>query len=252
MAAQERRQSKTPTGIPVDASGGATVDPTKNVLDLVSAAVLRVDDLAEVRGQLVDEKIKRMEREWIHLDKIAELRELHNREMRDSESRRVDANRATDLAAVGTAATQALAQINTVAATATVTAETLRTQVATTATAAENRLGLFSGDVNKRLSALELSSSEGKGKQTVTDPAYEKLVEQMERIAQNQLLGTGKRQGIELSWGVVLALVAILAALYSGVLTRLAPTRDASPQVIYVPAPPNTMLPTTPPATPPR
>jgi hypothetical protein len=33
------------TGVPVDSSGGPTVDPTKNVLDLVEAAVQRQDDL---------------------------------------------------------------------------------------------------------------------------------------------------------------------------------------------------------------
>src|SRR5678810_209584 len=34
-------------GIPVDAFGGKTIDPTKNVLDLVDAANKRQDDLRE-------------------------------------------------------------------------------------------------------------------------------------------------------------------------------------------------------------
>ncbi len=44
-------------GIPVDAHGGPTVDPTKNVLDLVMAAVKRLDDIAAVQGQRVEDRI---------------------------------------------------------------------------------------------------------------------------------------------------------------------------------------------------
>ncbi len=39
-------------GIPVDAHGGVTVDPTKNVLDLVTAAIRRQDDLREAENRL--------------------------------------------------------------------------------------------------------------------------------------------------------------------------------------------------------
>jgi hypothetical protein len=41
-------------GIPVDAGGGPTVDPTKNVLDLVDAAVKRQDDLRRTIDQRLD------------------------------------------------------------------------------------------------------------------------------------------------------------------------------------------------------
>lgn len=42
------------TGIPVDAFGGATVDPTKNVLDLVEAANKRQDDLRQADVRRID------------------------------------------------------------------------------------------------------------------------------------------------------------------------------------------------------
>lgn len=41
-------------GIPVDALGGPTIDPTKNVLDLVDAAVRRQDDLRHGVKQALD------------------------------------------------------------------------------------------------------------------------------------------------------------------------------------------------------
>ena len=47
---------KQRSGIPVDAFGGATIDPTKNVLDLVEAANKRQDDLRlELSQRLHDE-----------------------------------------------------------------------------------------------------------------------------------------------------------------------------------------------------
>jgi hypothetical protein len=41
-------------GIPVDSSGGPTIDPTKNVLDLVDASVKRQDDLRAIIARSVE------------------------------------------------------------------------------------------------------------------------------------------------------------------------------------------------------
>jgi hypothetical protein len=38
-------------GIPVDSRGGPTIDPTKNVLDLVAAAIKRQDDLRDMEAK---------------------------------------------------------------------------------------------------------------------------------------------------------------------------------------------------------
>jgi hypothetical protein len=45
------------SGIPVDAYGGSTVDPTKNVLDLVEAANKRQDDLRQADVKRIDTEI---------------------------------------------------------------------------------------------------------------------------------------------------------------------------------------------------
>ena len=48
-------------GIPVDAFGGPTVDPTRNVLDLVDAAVRRQDDLRQANATHIEEKLTAFE-----------------------------------------------------------------------------------------------------------------------------------------------------------------------------------------------
>ncbi len=213
----------------VDYAGNPVIDPTENVKALTEQAITRVDDMAALRALL-------QERDRLHINEIGAIREQHNREMRESESRRVDANRATDLAAVGTAATQASTGIQTLAAAATTTADTLRNQVAATATAAENRLAAFGSDINKRLSALELSSSEGKGKQTVADPMLERLVLRMETLVESRDRSVGKGEGLSTSWQVALGVVAIVAALYG--FTR-------TPAIQYVPTSPGVSMPLT-------
>ena len=54
MADDERPERMRP-GIPVDVFGGSTIDPTKNVLDLVNAAVQRQDDLRTGLVQRLEE-----------------------------------------------------------------------------------------------------------------------------------------------------------------------------------------------------
>jgi len=255
MAHQPKRGGKA--GMGVDASGGPVIDPTENVIALNDAANRRQDDLREAERRLTTaEQGHTRELASVregHQNDIAAIREQHSREMRQSESARVDANRATDLAAVGTAAAQALAAIQALAATATTTADTLRNTVAATALTAENRQVAFATDQNKRLSALELSMSEGKGKQTVADPQMERLSALVEQLARSRASDTGQRQGLSEGWKMVVAAVGLLAALNAlGMFNRSSAPAPATPQVIYVPSPPGTMLPSTPPAAVPR
>jgi hypothetical protein len=56
VARKPRRQSVDGNpGIPVDSQGGPTIDPTKNVLDLVLAAVTRLDDLMDAATSRIDD-----------------------------------------------------------------------------------------------------------------------------------------------------------------------------------------------------
>lgn len=241
-----------PAGVGVDAHGGAVIDPTANVIALTDAAVTRLDDLAFLQAQLVDEKIKRLEIAAIYTDKIAVLRAEHTKEMRESESKRLDAVRATDVAAVSTAATQAQAAITALASTATSTAETLRNQVASTALTIANQTDRIVSPILDRIATLEKLSYTGLGKQAVVDPQMERLSTLVERLVARDSSVSGKSEGINASW---LVLVAVIGIVLSGLFLYGASKPSAAapaPQVIYVPSPAGTLLPTTPPSTVPR
>ena len=55
-------------GIAVDSKGGQVIDPTKNVLDLVEAAIRRQDDLRALLRELFDAKLSAA-------NELAELRQ---------------------------------------------------------------------------------------------------------------------------------------------------------------------------------
>jgi hypothetical protein len=239
-------------GLPVDAGGGPTVDPTQNVKDLSEASNIRQDDLRDLTKELFDAKIDSLRRDMKAASRLAKLRATHQRELDHAESdrlnsiRQVDREEVAKTAATNQTATTALANQTSVLA------ETLRTQVGTVAAAAEaraaavanaaeNRLSQFSADVIKRLSALELSSSEGKGKQTVADPQMERLSALVETLARAQATGTGKGEGINLAWVALLGAVSLIVGLitiggFVFLATRATPA-GAAPQVIMVPAP---------------
>src|SRR5687768_17871694 len=88
-------------GIGADAQGNPVIDPSKNVLDLVEAAIQRQDDLraAESRhnrevAAIRDQALKDM----------AALRAEYAGELRLKETERIDAIRAVDVQAVQRAA----------------------------------------------------------------------------------------------------------------------------------------------------
>jgi protein-tyrosine-phosphatase len=97
-------------GPAVDASGSPVVDPTANVLQLVEAAVQRIDDMATLRAQ--------------HTRELMERDREHAAQLRQAETSRLDAIRAVDVGAVQRAA-EVQAQV----------ANALATQVATSADA---------------------------------------------------------------------------------------------------------------------
>lgn len=145
-------------GVGVDAYGGGIVDPTKNVLDLVGAAVERLNDLAlalekhvtqldrrqddlridtresffrEVTGARQFEEALR-EAETRRLNEIAALDRAYAKEIRDNEKQRIDDIRAVDVGAVGKASEVAAAAASQLAQTLSATAEVQRTALAST------------------------------------------------------------------------------------------------------------------------
>lgn len=187
--------------------GELSIDPTENVKALSAAANQRQDDLRAAAKELSDTKIA-------HQKETGELRERFQQELRRAESERLDSIRQVDREDVNKTAAQALSAIATLAAATTTTAETLRGQVATTAQAAATSLANSMGEVNKRLSALELSSSEGRGKQAVESPQFAELIAEQKRT--NQVLAgvAGQGQGkIEQRDMVKYLVYLVLAAL---------------------------------------
>lgn len=160
---------KSHNGMGVDAKGNLVPDPTKNVQALVDAAIERVDDLRILNDRRIDADIK-------HLKEIVDLDREHTKELRDLEAKRLDAIRQVDVNAVQTEANRSLDAIRALAVTTASNAENLRTALQNT----EQVLARQNAEANKlttdRLAALEKSSYEGAGKQTVTDPQMVELL----------------------------------------------------------------------------
>lgn len=122
----------------VDASGNPVVDPTQNVLQLVEAAIKRQDDLRETEAR--------------HMREIISIRADYDQKLREAESDRIDAIRAVDVGAV-----QRATEV------ASVVAETLRTQVATTASAAATGLSAALEPIIKDIADLRRAQYEAQG-----------------------------------------------------------------------------------------
>jgi hypothetical protein len=139
-------------GAGVDAEGKAVLDPTKNVLDLVEAAIKRQDDLREM--------------ESMHVREIAQLRAEYQAELREAESARIDAIRAVDVGAVNRAAEVAAQQAQTLATQVATSAETLRNQVAAAASAQTVALAAALEPIIKDIADLRRAQYEAQGQRT--------------------------------------------------------------------------------------
>lgn len=219
----------------------AVIDPTANVLSLVEAANKRQDDLNGLRERLSELRATHLEQvgelRARHQANMDDLRERHTAALRKAESDRLDAIRQVDREDVSKTAMAANAAIATLANTTGTTAEALRNQVASTAAAAASSQAANNAEFNKRLSAVELSQSEGRGKQTRDDPQMERLMETMTQVMANQNRGSGKSEGVSTAWAILGAGVALAAALFGNNLLG-----RGQPQVVYVPTPAATVV----------
>lgn len=145
-------------GPAVDQRGDLVVDPTANVLDLVGAAVERLNDLAlalEKHVSVLDRRqddlridtretfarevasVRQYEEalrkaETQRLNEVAALDRAYAKEIRDNEKQRIDDIRAVDVGAVGKASEVAAAAASQLAQTLSATAEVQRTALAST------------------------------------------------------------------------------------------------------------------------
>jgi hypothetical protein len=171
--------AKTAVAAPMSAEGRgihfSEADPTKNVLDLVQAAIKRLDDLATERGNTLESKLQRvddlrdsriadlhelliLERE--HIRQLADIRADYDKQLRIKETERIDAIRAVDVQAVQRAAEVSATQAQTLATQVQASAETLRTQVATTAVAQTTALAAALEPIQKDISELRKTQYE--------------------------------------------------------------------------------------------
>ena len=143
-------------GVGVDAQGGAVVDPTKNVLDLVAGEVKRLNDLRELEGKLTDAKL-------LHLKEVSEVRASHAKEIRELDVDRLEKIRQVDVTAANTAADRALAAIHALGRAQETAAETQRSVMATTATTMATQLEQQMEALISRIAAVEKSIYMGVG-----------------------------------------------------------------------------------------
>lgn len=146
---------KSPSKIPE--GGERTIDPTENVKALQEASNKRQDDLRQASDRLVSVQL-------LYVEKIAQLRAEHQKEMTAAEAKRIDAIRAVDVNAVQVANEKQTAQAAVLANQVTQTAEALRTLVATTANTIAEQQRQASSQINERLTLLEQSKYEIGGK----------------------------------------------------------------------------------------
>jgi hypothetical protein len=174
MAEAVEKQGGKPPGIGVDAMGGAVIDPTKNVLDLVAGEVKRLNDLREADGKLTDAKLAHIKevheiradcaKETRVIDTtLANLRADHAKLIRELDVDRLEKIRQIDVSATNTAVDRALVAIQTLATTQSAAAETQRSMVTSTAATMAAQLEQQMKAMTDRIAAVEKSIYTGAG-----------------------------------------------------------------------------------------
>lgn len=212
----------------MDRSGGPTIDPTRNVLDLVFAGNGRQDDLRAANGQFFASEV-------LHVKELAALRAQYQQQLAEAEAKRIDAIRAVDVNAVAVASERQAAAANVLANQVAQSADALRTLVSTTATATAEQQRQQMTTVTDRLTALERSQYEGRGRSLMADPAMAELAAAVKELSVARAAGTGKSEGMDKTWTLIVGAVVVAAALFGpALLNRSTP---AAPPVIVVPGP---------------
>jgi hypothetical protein len=226
-------------GIAVDARGQPVIDPTKNVLDLVEAAIRRQDDLRNALDKLLQTEIAAQEKiselRYTHaqvlaaaqakqLESEARIRAEYNEKLSIAEAKRIDAIRAVDVNASATASQRTSEQATSLQIQTSASAEVLRNQVArsaedlralvatTAATALTTQQQQFAS-LSTRITTLEQAGSESKGKQTYQDPVIQDLLREVRTLAQARVGATATETGRGEVTAWVLAGIMMLIAL---------------------------------------
>lgn len=209
---------------PLDEHGYA-VDPTKNVIALSEASNKRQDDLRqahELYSKAAIEHMRELSRaENDHVKELANIRADYQKQLSEAEAKRIDAIRAVDVNAVAVASERQAAAATVLANQVAQSADALRTLVATTATALGEQQRQSLTQITDRLTVVERSQYEGRGKQLVEDPRLLEMLAEVKVLRETSSAGAGKSAGIG-SVGVIVAgtisaistLLAIVGVLY--------------------------------------
>lgn len=112
-------------------------------------AVARMDDLRNAETRRVNEQMQ--------------LRAEYNKQLGEAESKRIDAIRSVDVAAVAVASERATQQASVLASQVVASAETLRNLVSSTAATVAQQLAGISSQLSDRISSLEKSQYQDSG-----------------------------------------------------------------------------------------
>lgn len=200
-----------PPGPGVDLFGRVVADPSDNVNRAVEAEVRRIDDLREADNKFNDAALD-------HIEKEASLRAEYDDKLRDAESKRIDAIRAVDVAAVASSARDSAMIASTLATQVATSAETLRTQVATTQVAAQTALVAALEPIQKDIADLRRIQYEQQGQKTGNPDAaalldaIAPLTKAITDLQLAQATGKGHDSGEDKSAGAVAALGAAKTA----------------------------------------
>jgi cobalamin biosynthesis Mg chelatase CobN len=209
----ERKGGINP-GLGVDAQGNPVLDPTKNVLDLVEAAIQRQDDLREAESRHVRETSRA---EASHVREIAALRAEYQAELRSAEIERIDAIRAVDVAAIQQSRSEAETRATALANQVQASAEAMRNQVAAAASAAATSLAQALEPVQKDIADLRRAQYEAQGQKT-------QVVESRAGLS-----------GTTAIIGAVVALAFVGISLFFGFRNGQAETPPPAPVIVTVP-----------------
>jgi chromosome segregation ATPase len=202
-------------GIGVDSFGGHVIDPTENVKALTKAEARRQDDLRKAHEQLNNMRFH-------YIEKISDLRAAHEQAMADKESARLDSIRQVDVLNGSVSATQAQTAIQTLATSTTNNAENIKTTVAATAKAKDDQLATQFSRIEERLTSVERAQYEGVGKQRVTDPQMQAVIEKLDTVMNRQTSTVSAGEGSSATWKWIALGIGVIGTLIGTAATFVA------------------------------
>ena len=196
---------------------GSDLDPTHNVLLLVSesarhtremreAEIRRIDDLREADRQLRESETRR-------INDLTAQAHHYNKELAQSESDRIDALRVVDVNNVALANAKAADQATVLANALATSADKTRAESSAMADALAKQAAAANAELSTRIAALEKANSEGVGKQRVADPMLADFMADMRSMLIAQGTGKGRSEGSNATVAWIIAGVSVAGGL---------------------------------------